>query len=135
MDLEGHGREDIFPNVDVSRTVGWFTSIFPLVLKTNPDWNLGTLVKSVKEQVRAIPHRGNEFGVHRYLGDEESRRQLAACAQPAVAFNYLGRVDRISGTETGPFALAAESTGPQRSPEAIRRHALEVNTTRCRDWG
>ncbi|MFV2067818.1 MAG: amino acid adenylation domain-containing protein [Pirellulales bacterium] len=128
LDLESHGREDLFPEVDVSRTVGWFTSLFPLVLTMKPEWNLGTLLKSVKEQLRAVPHHGIGFGMLRYLGDDETRRQLAACPQPAMAFNYLGQVDRLSGTETAPFAVAAESTGPPRSPEAVRRHALEVNS-------
>ncbi|MEL7245425.1 MAG: condensation domain-containing protein, partial [Cyanobacteria bacterium J06573_2] len=61
LDLEGHGREDIFSDVDLSRTVGWFTTLFPVLLKLDNNRNLEVIIKSVKEQLRQIPHRGFNY--------------------------------------------------------------------------
>ena len=68
IDLEGHGREDLFSDVDLSRTVGWFTTIFPVLLKLDNNRNLEVIIKSVKEQLRQIPARGLGYGLLRYPG-------------------------------------------------------------------
>ncbi|MET0134777.1 MAG: amino acid adenylation domain-containing protein [Kibdelosporangium sp.] len=87
IDLEGHGREELFDGVDLSRTVGWFTTMFPVGLSLpHQDW--GRTLKSVKEQLRAIPRRGLSYGV---LGDRV--RQV----RPEVSFNYLGQFDWPAG--------------------------------------
>ena len=65
--LEGHGREELLEGIDLSRTVGWFTSKFPVVLKRGPSAHPGESLKAVKEQLRQIPNRGMGFGVLRYL--------------------------------------------------------------------
>jgi non-ribosomal peptide synthetase component F len=67
VDLEGHGREEILDGIDLSRTVGWFTTLFPVALDVpeDPDW--GTTLKSVKEQLRAVPRRGIGYGALRHL--------------------------------------------------------------------
>ena len=67
IQLEGHGREDLFDDVDLTRTVGWFTSLFPVRLQA--DGELSTAIKSVKEQLRAVPDKGLGYGLLRYLGD------------------------------------------------------------------
>src|SRR5262249_41886285 len=68
-DLEGHGREDIVAGVDVSRTVGWFTSVFPVVVTLADPSSPGDALKSVKEQLRGVPSHGVGYGLLRYLGD------------------------------------------------------------------
>ena len=120
VDVEGHGREEVFPDVDLSRTVGWFTTIHPVALDPGPGGDPAVALARVKEQLRGVPERGFGYGVLRFLdaGSEELLRDLPAAA---VAFNYLGRVDAGAA---GPFRLAPEGAGPARSPRAQREHPL-----------
>ena len=64
--LEGHGREELFDDVDLSRTVGWFTTTFPIRLDLRETNDPGDLIKSVKEQLRRVPNRGIGYGLLRY---------------------------------------------------------------------
>jgi amino acid adenylation domain-containing protein/non-ribosomal peptide synthase protein (TIGR01720 family) len=125
--LEGHGREHLFEEVDVSRTVGWFTSIFPVRLELNDsaeNWQPGEALKSVKEQLRRIPQRGVGYGILRYLSGEGG---LKSRPEPAMVFNYLGQFDHaVAGSNLLRFAT--ESSGPWHSPKQKRRHALEINS-------
>jgi hypothetical protein len=115
VDLEGHGREAIFDDVDLSRTVGWFTTIFPALLNLEA-WEPGEALKSIKEQLRAIPNRGVGYGLLRYLsGDEEIAARLRQSPQAEVSFNYLGQFDQLL-PEGALFGPATESVGPARSP-------------------
>ncbi|MDT7797559.1 MAG: hypothetical protein QOI78_992, partial [Actinomycetota bacterium] len=90
IDLEGHGREDLFDDVDLSRTVGWFTSMYPVALRIDDDW--AALFKSVKEQLRAVPRRGVGFGALRYLTG------TAPAVDAEIGFNYLGRFEGAAGS-------------------------------------
>jgi amino acid adenylation domain-containing protein/non-ribosomal peptide synthase protein (TIGR01720 family) len=87
-ELEGHGREDIFDDIDLSRTVGWFTTLYPVELRIPDDGGWATVIKSVKEQLRAVPDRGLSYGALRYLPSAS-----LADYRPLVSFNYLGRFD------------------------------------------
>src|SRR6202035_1299472 len=113
--LQGHGRENLFEDVDVSRTVGWFTSIFPVRLEFNDsgdNWEPGEALKSVKEQIRGIPQRGVGYGILRYLSSDNA---LKSRPEPAMVFNYLGQFDSaVAGSQLLRFA--AESSGPWHSP-------------------
>jgi len=124
--LEGHGRENLFDDVDISRTAGWFTSIFPVRLELKnaaKDWQPGEALKSVKEQLRNIPQRGVGYGILRYL---DSGSELANGAEPAMVFNYFGQFDQaIAGSKL--FRFAEECSGPWHAPSQRRRHVLEVN--------
>jgi non-ribosomal peptide synthase protein (TIGR01720 family) len=125
--LEGHGRENLFEDVDISRTVGWFTSIFPVRLELNDsgeNWRPGEALKSVKEQLRRIPQRGIGYGILRYLNSETA---LKSRPEPAMVFNYLGQFDRVVGGSK-LLRFASESSGPWHSPKQRRRHALEINS-------
>ena len=122
INLEGHGREELFDGVDLSRTVGWFTTIFPVKLDLNGIGGPGEVLKSVKEQLRRIPHRGIGYGMLRYLcGDENVAAQLRALWQPEVIFNYLGQFDRT--VPTSPFVLVEGSIGPAQSTCAAQPSA------------
>jgi amino acid adenylation domain-containing protein/non-ribosomal peptide synthase protein (TIGR01720 family) len=123
--LEGHGREELFADADVSRTAGWFTSFHPVRLRV-PEEPGGALM-AVKEQLRAVPGKGIGYGLLRYLGDEETRAALAALRAPEVSFNYLGQGD---GAEDGGRLLipAQEGTlGVTRSPRARRPYPLAID--------
>ena len=125
VELEGHGREDIFTGAEISRTVGWFTTAFPVRLPAGSGDD-ASLIKSVKEELRAIPARGLGYGVLRYLGTGEQRHALAALSEPRIVFNYLGQFDSSVGEGT-PFKVAPESAGPARSNSAPLGRWLSIN--------
>jgi non-ribosomal peptide synthase protein (TIGR01720 family) len=122
--LEGHGREELFDGVDVSRTVGWFTSLYPLALELAGGSPLDDL-KRVKEQLRRVPERGRVFGRLRYGGPAAVQAELAALPAPEISFNHLGQLDSAFASDS-PLAPAAESSGPARAPEAPRAHLIDV---------
>jgi non-ribosomal peptide synthase protein (TIGR01720 family) len=127
IELEGHGREDLFENVDLSRTVGWFTSLFPVCLELRGLHHPGETLKSVKEQLRRIPNRGIGYGILRYLSiDTTINKQLALLPQAQVSFNYLGQFDQTHLAPLG-WKYAQESSGSIHSPKGQRRHLLNVS--------
>jgi amino acid adenylation domain-containing protein/non-ribosomal peptide synthase protein (TIGR01720 family) len=129
-ELEGHGREDLFEDVDVSRTVGWFTSVYPVRLDLSDAAAPGEVLKTVKEQLRRIPRRGIGYGLLRYLspadGDEASLSLSTGGQRPEVSFNYLGQFNQGLLEET-PFGPAPESPGPISDQGARRSHLLDIN--------
>ena len=127
VELEGHGREDIFNDVNLSRTVGWFTTHFPVLLDIGEASNPGEALKAVKEQLRRIPNRGIGYSVLRYLNENrELTEQLQALPQPEVKFNYLGQFDQVL-SESSLFAPAEESCGQERSLRGSRNRLLVIN--------
>ncbi len=121
VELEGHGREELVADADLSRTVGWFTALFPVLLELPATGGPGAALKAVKEELRRIPHRGATFGVLR-----ETTPALREIPSPEVLFNYLGQLDSVLG-DGGPLAFAPESAGPPKSPRGRRGHRLEIN--------
>ena len=126
VELEGHGREELFDDIDLTRTVGWFTSLFPVKLPVAAQ--VGDTIKQVKEQLRAIPDKGLGFGVLRYLGDAATREAMAGLPQPRITFNYLGQFDGSgAGEHDALFAPASESGGRPVSEQAPLGNALTIN--------
>ncbi|MDJ0702180.1 MAG: amino acid adenylation domain-containing protein [Leptolyngbyaceae cyanobacterium MO_188.B28] len=126
LDLEGHGREDLFEDIDLSRTVGWFTNIFPVCLQLDQSSHPGEALKVIKEQLRKIPNRGFGYGLLRYLHEDESlRRQLSDPSGSQVRFNYLGQFHQMT-TDANWLERAPESTGPNRSPLRDRGYLLDI---------
>ncbi|MBE9034047.1 non-ribosomal peptide synthetase [aff. Roholtiella sp. LEGE 12411] len=126
INLEGHGREDILDNLDLSRTVGWFTTIFPVLLDITSAFDPGEALKKVKEKLRSIPRKGINYGALRYLSQKSIAEKLQALPQAEVIFNYLGQFDQVL-SETSIFRPASESAGETQSPRASRDYLLEVN--------
>jgi amino acid adenylation domain-containing protein/non-ribosomal peptide synthase protein (TIGR01720 family) len=127
VELEGHGREDILSDVDLSRTVGWFTTRFPVLLQHKATDNLGDSIKSIKEQLGAVPNRGIGYGLLRYLsGDASITSILQALPMAEVSFNYLGQFDWGMQADS-LFKLAPESVGPEGSLLRHRSHLLAIN--------
>jgi amino acid adenylation domain-containing protein/non-ribosomal peptide synthase protein (TIGR01720 family) len=133
VDLEGHGREELDEALDVTRTVGWFTTIYPVLLEFDTEAGDGTLLKSIKEQLRKAPRRGIGYGILRYLSpDENVRESLSRMPRAELSFNYLGQMDQLLGKledgkgSAGRLRLATESAGPARSPRAKRRYLIDV---------
>ncbi len=128
IELEGHGREDILANVDLSRTVGWFTTIFPVLLDLGNNSHPGETLKTIKEQLRSIPHRGINYGVLRYLSHDASiKEKLEKLPQAEVRFNYLGQLDQITN-KSSFFQPASESTGNNQSLRGHRDCSIEINS-------
>lgn len=126
IDLEAHGREDIFPNIDLSRTVGWFTTIFPVLLHQPETNDTVANLDAVKQQLQEIPNHGINYGVLRYLGDEEIKQQLQNMPPAEVRFNYLGQSDQIF-QKSSLFVPALESSGISRSLKGNRSYLLDIN--------
>ncbi|MFI9626620.1 amino acid adenylation domain-containing protein [Streptomyces sp. NPDC052042] len=122
--LEGHGREALFPDVDLSRTVGWFTSVHPVALAMPVKHDWGAVLKSVKEQLRAVPGHGLGYGLLRHLAG--SPEVLPAGPEPQVSFNYLGR-QGIPGDGTGLLRGTHPVPGAERAPDQARGHLIEIN--------
>ena len=127
VDLEGHGREDLFDGVDLSRTVGWLTAVHPVLLKLDPqETDPGERLKSIKEQLRAAPRGGLGYGVLRALGEGGMAERLRARPAAQVIFNYLGQLDR-GLPASSLFAPASEPAGPSQSRRQERPWLLEIN--------
>ena len=129
VEMEDHGRIDGVEGIDLSRTVGWFTALYPLAFDLSGTGGVHDAVAVVKERLRQVPRRGVGYGLLRYLRDDPAVRE-ALLAQPApqVTFNYLGRLDRALAADS-PFEIATEYAGRTRSPEAKRRRPLSVQAS------
>ncbi|MEV7601136.1 amino acid adenylation domain-containing protein [Kitasatospora sp. NPDC089797] len=124
--LEGHGREELFAELDLSRTVGWFTTIHPVTLDV-PAGGWGEALKSVKEQLRAVPGHGLGHGALRHLAEPGSpaHRALADAAQPQLSFNYLGQWDGTTSSE-GLVRARLDAPGADQAPEEHRPHLIDI---------
>jgi amino acid adenylation domain-containing protein/FkbH-like protein/non-ribosomal peptide synthase protein (TIGR01720 family) len=122
VDLEGHGREEIEAELDLTRTVGWFTSIFPVRLDVGATADVGQRLKAVKEQLRAMPRRGIGYGALRYLVNDP---QLATQPKAEVLLNYLGQLDQLVA-DSALFRFAAEDAGPWFAARSRRPYLLEI---------
>ena len=136
IDLESHGREELFEGLDLTRTVGWFTSLFPVWLDAGGldleealrgGAALGEALKRIKEQLRRVPGGGLGYGLLRYL-NPETAAALSGLASPQIGFNYLGR---FGGSEAAGWGIAPEAgavLGVSGSDSELPpAHALEVN--------
>ncbi|PZO11326.1 MAG: hypothetical protein DCF25_19585 [Leptolyngbya foveolarum] len=128
IDLEGHGREDLFPDVTISRTVGWFTAVYPVHLTVDTS-DPGLALMNVKERLRQIPNHGIGYGLLRYGREQRAIAQLQSLQQPQVKFNYLGqfdqKIDQCTKDEIN-LVTAQESCGENRSLLGPRDHPLEI---------
>lgn len=131
--LEGHGREDIFDNLDISRTVGWFTSLFPVCLDLGGDnytgdHALSRSLRRIKEELRAIPMNGMSFGMWRYLSSDQTLiNALKKLPLPQVCFNYFGQLDQTL-KECAILKSAPEDVPAMRGASQERAHILEFNS-------
>lgn len=127
LDMEGHGRENVIESVNLSRTVGWFTSIYPVFLTLENLDHPGECLKSIKEQLRQIPNRGFDYGIGYYLNSDLTiQSQLKNYPKAQVSFNYLGQfTDSQISSLGGKFAK--ESSGSIHSPLGQRSHLIDIN--------
>jgi non-ribosomal peptide synthase protein (TIGR01720 family) len=141
IDMEGHGREPVFDDVDLSRTVGWFTSVYPVLIDLGGTKGVGEALRSVKEQLRRIPARGLGYGVLRYLCDDSDiAAQLRALPPAQLSFNYLGQfgdvrilssweesVAELEGQPVSDESLISVSAEPVRWEWGASSHMIDIN--------
>jgi amino acid adenylation domain-containing protein/non-ribosomal peptide synthase protein (TIGR01720 family) len=126
VDLEGHGREEIIDGFDLSRTVGWFTTIFPVWLTGGDTPSPADTLRSVKERLRAIPQRGIGYGLLRYgSGSPIIGDRLRSLPQAQVRLNYLGQANRLL-LDSSLFRVAPASVGPSQSSRFPRTYLLNI---------
>jgi amino acid adenylation domain-containing protein/non-ribosomal peptide synthase protein (TIGR01720 family) len=134
--LEAHGREPIMEGIDISRTIGWFTTQFPVLLdmSARKENELSGPIKTVKETLRQIPHRGIGYGILRYLTPEEKMR-FRFRTEPEILFNYMGQLGSGStgiqesgnGGAVSQILLSQLPKGDDRSPEMTSECAIMIN--------
>ncbi|WP_051856245.1 non-ribosomal peptide synthetase [Streptomyces sp. NRRL B-1347] len=135
VDVEGHGRETEALGGDLTGTVGWFTSLYPVRLDAPGDlqsaWAggaaAGDLIKSVKEHLRALPHHGLGYGLLRYL-NADTAAVLGARRHPQIGFNYLGRTSGLGTGDAGDLAWTLDTDGLHGGTDPLMplAHALEI---------
>ncbi|MDM8557190.1 non-ribosomal peptide synthase/polyketide synthase [Candidatus Parabeggiatoa sp. HSG14] len=116
--LESHGRAELFHELDLSRTVGWFTSLYTWSLTLPTETDLGACLKAIKEQLRQVPDDGVGYGVLRYLCQEN-------LPQGQILFNYLGQFDQI--VSQSDWTLAPEEAGKSQGLQGKREYLIEIN--------
>ncbi|NRT27759.1 non-ribosomal peptide synthase protein (TIGR01720 family) [Clostridium beijerinckii] len=98
ISLEGHGREEIFNKVDITRTVGWFTAKYPVIFSAGADNSYSKLIKNTKDTLKRIPNKGVTYGILKYIRENEDSLEFKL--KPEISFNYLGRFREDMNTDT-----------------------------------
>ncbi|WP_028595414.1 non-ribosomal peptide synthetase [Paenibacillus assamensis] len=131
INLEGHGREQILDGMDITRTVGWFTTMYPVIIDThvpmpcNQDEKLSYAIKRVKDNLRRIPNKGIGYGILAYLSDGHLLPAGRTRVLPEISFNYLGQFDQ--DVQGRGLSVSSLSMGHSLSPEMERAYALDIN--------
>lgn len=121
--MEGHGREEIIPNIDVSRTIGWFTSMYPFVLDMSVAQTEREQLIHIKEALRQIPNKGIGYGMLRYLTPDFENNLKAS-----ITFNYLGEFGNYTNENAKTnFEFAAKSIGKNVAIENGNDTFLDIN--------
>jgi non-ribosomal peptide synthase protein (TIGR01720 family) len=133
VEFDSHGRHAVHPpleGADLSRTVGWFTSVYPVLIDVNGCADHSDAVRAVAEQLASVPNKGLGWGLLRWSSDDpEARATLERVPHPEISFNYLGQFDQpLAGGEgpAFPIRVAGEAVGPEQDPEAERAARLYV---------
>ncbi|WP_299079938.1 condensation domain-containing protein [uncultured Paraglaciecola sp.] len=123
IDMEGHGREQLFEDVDISRTVGWFTSVFPVLFELVPSANIAEQLANIQQTIKDIPNKGIGHGIIKeYIADPKIKQQPHA----EICFNYLGQTNDVLGGEK-TLQIMQQNIGQPRSPNGLRAYLIEVN--------
>ncbi|MCU0289996.1 MAG: condensation domain-containing protein, partial [Acidobacteria bacterium] len=123
---EGHGREEIMGEIDVSRTVGWFTALYPVPVDVSYAGDLNRQLKEIKEMLRRIPGKGMGYGILKYLTGKENKKEIEFKLTPQISFNYLGQFD-ADVNQLSFFAPAKESPGKSQGLNNKREYLLDVS--------
>jgi surfactin family lipopeptide synthetase A len=122
--LEGHGREEIIKGIDVNRTMGWFTSLYPVILDIAYEGEPARQIKEIKETLRRVPNKGMGYGILKYLTADEHKKGIQFKLDPQVCYNYVGQFD--TDVKQTSFTIANESIGEMVSLKAHRQFVLDI---------
>ena len=122
--LEGHGRDEIGVDADVDRTVGWFTTLYPVRLRIGDNRMPADVLKGIKEQLRAVPDNGIGYGILKYINKE---KEVQASVTWDVVFNYLGRLDNVISRSRW-FKMSFEGAGDNIHEENKMDYRLALNS-------
>lgn len=126
VDMEGHGRENIFEDININRTVGWFTTIYPVVLNLS-DPSIATVIRKIKTQVREVPLNGVGFGVLKYFTDKSLVNDLAFGEGPQVLFNFLGT--QSPSESESESEISRILSGERIGADVIRAHDFIISAS------
>ena len=121
IEMEGHGRQDVLENIDISRTVGWFTCKYPVLLDLNKEKDISMNIKEVKETLRRVPNKGIGYGILKYLDKDEV---IYNSAHPVILFNYLGQMDEDIVSDV--FVPSDLSSGKGMGKDIVRDNSIEI---------
>lgn len=126
IDMENHGRGFIESDIDVSRTVGWFTAAYPLDINTSKLEDTSQAIMYIKEKIRRIPNNGLNYGVLKYLTEDVDQRQYHLDqVKSEIIFNYLGEINHLSTHEN--LEVIDYNYGITRSSKQKKQHVLEID--------
>lgn len=125
INMEGHGREAIIEDTDVSRTVGWFTSTYPIIIKHCKSQDIKKAIKTIKESFKKTPNKGIGHDILKYLTPKENIKDLRMEEEAEISFNYLGQINEKSQNNT--FDMSILSTGQAIHPESEVLYKLDIN--------
>jgi natural product biosynthesis luciferase-like monooxygenase protein/amino acid adenylation domain-containing protein len=124
--MEGHGR-DLFDELDLSQTVGWFATEYPMRLRVNEHANVDRQIEGLLEQIRFAKRHQVGFGVLKHFSPDASMRQALSELPPAeIAFNYFGRVSRAGGVP-GPLSFIEAGGGTVRDSMSVNPCAVQLD--------
>ncbi len=127
INMESHGREHLSEDIDLSRTIGWFTSLFPVYLDLLGVYEIGEMMVGVKEQLHNFLEHHLSYGVLRYLTHEDKIVEtIESFPKPEISFNYLGQFNQALQKSLS-FKPAGIDKGPERNPEGLRSHILDLS--------
>ncbi|WP_312653314.1 non-ribosomal peptide synthetase [Aminipila sp.] len=124
LEMEGHGREEGIANIDISRTVGWFTTTYPFILDISQAADVGTEIKLVKEALRKVPQKGVDYGVLKYMSQKYGY-ETDSKLKPQISFNYMGQFDDDIRNEI--FSLSDIEVESNRSLKGQRSCSIDIN--------
>ena len=127
IDVEGHGREEIIEDVDLTQTVGWFTSFYPVNIEIKGADSV-EILRNAKERIREASRQGIYYGMLKYLSDEpELRERLRTLPRAEISFSYFAQPDQ-NLSERPLFQTTREPVGLTQSSKLNSRYLIELNS-------
>lgn len=131
VDLEGHGREEIFSEIEISRTVGWFTSVTPILLSVDDPTDVGNTLLCIKRTLQEVPNHGVGFGILKFLSERNEIQSLVrTIPKPQILFNYVGQLDQLFNNSSDSLifkTVIEDKSGIVRTPKAQLAHEIIVH--------
>lgn len=125
INLESHGRTAFSEDVNIERTIGWFTSMYPVILEIPSEDNIPLSIVTVKEMLRKIPNKGIGYGILKYLTQDGNKNEMNFNLKPEINFNYMGQIDQDANNSM--VHMSELSTGANISPECNRLYIFDIN--------